>query len=121
VKGSPLALAVGGVLYVIAATGFGMLVSTYVRTQITAIFATAIVSTLPAMQFSGFIVPISSLAGGARVMAAGFPCGYFQQIGMGTITKALGFSDLWWNHVMLALFGVAYLAIALSLLKTQED
>jgi ribosome-dependent ATPase len=121
VKGSALALAVGGVLYVIAATGFGMLVSTYVRTQITAIFATAIISTLPAMQFSGFIVPISSLGGGARIMAAGFPCGYFQQIGMGTITKALGFHDLWWNHVMLALFGVAYLAIAVSLLKTQED
>ena len=119
-KGSAVALASGALLYVIAATGFGMLISVFVKTQITAIFATAIISTLPAMQFSGFVVPVSSLSGGARAMGYGFPCGYFQQIAIGAFTKALGFSDLLGNHLVLAAFGLLYLLVALALLKTQD-
>jgi ribosome-dependent ATPase len=119
-KGSVLALAVGALLYVIAATGFGTLISVFVRTQITAIFASAIVTTLPAFQFSGFVMPVSSLTGGARVMGFSFPSAYFQQISIGTFTKALGFPDLLANHLMLAAFAVLYLAVALTLLKTQE-
>jgi ribosome-dependent ATPase len=120
VKGSLPALAAGGLLYVIAATGFGLLISVFVKTQITAIFATAIITTLPAMQFSGFVVPVSSLSGGGRAMAYAFPSGYFQQISIGTFAKALGFSDLIGNHVALAAFAVLYLGLGLALLKTQE-
>jgi ribosome-dependent ATPase len=119
-KGSAPALISGALLYVIAATGFGMLISVFVKTQITAIFAAAIITSLPAMQFSGFIVPLSSLAGGARTMGYGFPAAYFQQISIGTFTKALGFADLLTNHVALAAFGAAYLLLSLALLKTQE-
>ncbi len=119
-KGSVLALAVGAALYVFAATGFGLLISVFVKTQITAIFATAIISTLPAFQFSGFITPMSSLSGGARMMGFAFPTAYFQQISIGAFTKALDFADLFVNHLMLALFAVAYLLIGMSLLKTQE-
>jgi ribosome-dependent ATPase len=120
VKGSALALAGGAALYVLAATGFGMLISVFVKTQITAIFATAIITTLPAFQFSGFVTPLASLSGGARVMGFAFPAAWFQQISIGTFTKALGFSDLFLNHLMLAAFTVTYLLIGLRLLKTQE-
>ena len=119
-KGSVPALVSGAALYVIAATGFGMLLSVFVKTQITAIFASAIITTLPAFQFSGFVTPVSSLTGGARAMGYGFPSAYFQQISIGAFTKALGFPDLLLNHVMLAAFAVVYLVLALMLLKTQE-
>jgi ribosome-dependent ATPase len=119
-KGSLPALMSGAVLYVIAATGFGLLVSVFVKTQITAIFAAAIITTLPAMQFSGFVVPLSSLAGGARAMGYAFPCAYFQQISIGTFTKALGFADLLSNHLALVGFAAAYLLAGLALLKSQE-
>jgi len=120
VRGSLAALALGALLYVFASTGFGLLISVFVKTQISAIFATAIISTLPAMQFSGFIVPVSSLSGGGRVMGFCFPSGYFQQISIGSFTKALGFPDLYGNHLALLGFGVLYLAAGLALLKTQE-
>jgi ribosome-dependent ATPase len=78
VKGSLAALIVGAALYGAATTGFGLLLSTFVKTQVAAIFAAGILTTLPAMQFSGFLTPISSLAGSAKVIGQGFPSTYFQ-------------------------------------------
>ena len=94
VKGSLAALVVGATLYVVATTGFGLLLSTFVKTQVAAIFAAGILTTLPAMQFSGFLKPTSSLSGSARVMGQVFPSTYFQQISIGAFTKALSFADL---------------------------
>ncbi len=120
VKGSPAALMVGAALYVAATTGFGLLLSTFVKTQVAAIFAAGILTTLPAIQFSGFVTPVSSLSGSARVMGQAFPSTYFQQISIGTCTKALGFADLASNVVALGALSVGYLLVALTLLKTQE-
>ena len=60
----------GGLLYVLASTGFGLLISVFARTQTAAIFAAAIITILPAVQFSGMFVPVSSLSGGGRLHAA---------------------------------------------------
>ncbi|MGD8616736.1 MAG: ribosome-associated ATPase/putative transporter RbbA, partial [Gammaproteobacteria bacterium] len=89
VEGSLGALTVGALLYVVASTGFGLLVSSFVRTQIAAIFAAAILSIMPTISFSGFLSPISSLSGGGRLVGYGFPTSYFQKISVGTFTKAL--------------------------------
>ena len=67
VKGSWLALISGAVIYLAAATAFGLLVSTVTRTQVAAIFATAIIALIPATQFSGLLVPVSSLSGAGLV------------------------------------------------------
>ena len=120
VKGSLAALMVGAALYVVATTGFGLLLSTFVKTQVTAIFAAGILTSLPAMQFSGFLTPISSLSGSARVMGQVFPSTYFQQISIGAFTKALGFADLTMHMVALGALVVGYLMVTLALLKTQE-
>ena len=120
VKGSLAALLVGAALYGIATTGFGLLLSTFVKTQVAAIFAAGILSTLPAMQFSGFLKPVSSLSGSARVMGQMFPSTYFQQISLGAFTKALNFADLTMPLVALGALVVGYLLVTLALLKTQE-
>jgi ribosome-dependent ATPase len=120
VKGSLVALLVGAALYVTATTGFGLLLSTFVQTQVAAIFAAGILTTLPAMQFSGFLKPVSSLAGSARVMGQVFPSTYFQQISLGAFTKALGFTDLTMPMMLLGLLVGSYLLVTLVRLKTQE-
>jgi ribosome-dependent ATPase len=120
VKGSLAALMVGAALYVVATTGFGLLLSTFVKTQVAAIFAAGILTTLPAIQFSGFLTPISSLSGSARVMGQAFPSTYFQQISIGACTKALGFATLTIPMVAMGILVVAYLLVALARLKTQE-
>ncbi|MBI3773551.1 MAG: ribosome-associated ATPase/putative transporter RbbA [Gammaproteobacteria bacterium] len=120
VKGSVATLLSGGALYVIATTGLGLLISSFMKSQIAALFGTAIITTMPAVNFSGFFAPVASLTPGAQIFAQIFPSSYFQQISLGTFTKALGFEALMFNFWMLALLIMIYLILALSLLKTQE-
>ncbi len=120
VKGSFPALTVGALLYVVATTSFGLLVSTFVRTQVAALFATAVIVIIPAVNFSGLLKPVSSLAGSAKAMGYSFPSVYFQQISVGTFAKALGFADLAANYLTLAAFFGLFLGLSLALLKTQE-
>jgi ribosome-dependent ATPase len=120
VKGSLLTLTLGALLYVMAATGFGMLVSTVVRTQIAAIFAVAILTILPAVNFSGLLTPVSSLAPVAKAIGLGFPSTFFQQISVGTFTKALGFRELATDLLILAGFVAVYAFLSRWLLRKQE-
>lgn len=120
VKGSFLTLAAGALLYVIATTGFGVLMSSFVKTQVAAIFGTAVLTMLPVIQFSGLFTPVSSLSGGAKAMGLLFPSTYFQRISIGTFTKGLDFGDLLTSFGSLAIIILAYLFLSLSLLRTQE-
>jgi len=120
IKGSVAALLVGGLLYVIATTGLGLLMSSFMKTQIAAIFGTAIITTVPAISFAGLFAPVASLTSGAQVFANIFPSSYFQQISLGTFTKSLGFEGLMFNFAMIALLSFIYLMLGLTLLKTQE-
>jgi ribosome-dependent ATPase len=119
-KGSFLVLAIGAFLYVAATTSYGMLISAFTRTQIAALFGTAILTILPAMQFSGMLTPVSSLAGAAAVMGRAFPMSYFLPISVGTFTKGLGFSDLSTYLLQLAFFFPTFILLSLLLLRKQE-
>jgi len=120
VKGSFAALALGTLLYVFSTCGFGQLVSTFTQTQVAAVFATTVLSVIPTVNFSGLLVPVSSLTGMGRFIGLMFPAAWFQPITVGTFTKALGFSDLWLNTLVLAAFVLIYLIAAQILLRKQE-
>ncbi|MFW3896402.1 ribosome-associated ATPase/putative transporter RbbA [Pseudomonas bharatica] len=119
-KGSALALACGGVLYLLATTSLGLLISAFTRTQIAAILGTMILTSLPTIQFSGLIVPRSSLDGSAALMGQLFPAGYFLDIAVGTFTKALDLRELWPQCLALLGFFAAFTGLSLVMLKKQE-
>jgi len=119
-KGSFSALLAGTVIYVFTTTGYGMLISTFCSTQIAALFGTAILTILPAQQFSGMMVPVSSLSGTAQIIGLLFPMTYFRPVSVGTFTKGLGFADLGASILLLSLFIPALTAISLLLLPRQE-
>jgi ribosome-dependent ATPase len=120
VKGSFGALAVGALLYVSSTCGFGQLVSTFTRTQVAAVFATSVISIIPTVNFSGLLVPVSSLTGAGRAIGLMFPMAWFQPISVGTFTKGLTYSDLWSYALVLAVFAVGYFIAALLVLRKQE-
>lgn len=120
IKGSWMALFVGTFLYVLATTGFGVLISAFTKTQVAATFATAIIAIVPAVNFSGLLVPVSSLSGSGRLIGLGFPSGWYQQISVGTFTKDLGFAELWQNHLALFGFALFFIAVAVVALRKQE-
>jgi ribosome-dependent ATPase len=113
-------LALGAVIYVLASTGFGLLISVFAASQTAAIFAAAIITILPATQFSGMFVPVSSLTGGAAIASKIFPSTYFQAVSVGTFTKALGLSALWPNIASLAVIAAIYFSASVALLTKQE-
>ncbi len=119
-KGSFLALLAGTIIYVFTTTGYGMLISTFCSTQIAALFGTAILTILPAQQFSGMMTPVSSLSGTAQIIGLGFPMTYYRPISVGTFTKGLGFADLGSSILVLIVFIPVLTSISLLLLRKQE-
>ncbi|WP_085653956.1 MULTISPECIES: ribosome-associated ATPase/putative transporter RbbA [unclassified Pseudomonas] len=119
-KGSLPTLAFGGLLYVLATTSMGLLISAFTRTQIAAILGTMIITSLPTIQFSGLIVPRSSLEGAAAVMGLLFPAGHFLDIAVGTFTKALDLRQLWPQCLALGGFFIGFTGLSLIMLKKQE-
>ena len=119
-KGSFLTLTGGALLYVMSATGFGLLISTFMRSQVAALVATIFLSILPAVQLSGMVEPVSSLQGAGALIGRIFPTTHFLTISRGTFSKGLGFTNLHGAFVSLALSVPVIIGLGVVLLKKQE-
>ncbi|MFT4151560.1 MAG: ribosome-associated ATPase/putative transporter RbbA [Paracoccaceae bacterium] len=102
--GSFPAFAGAAVLYVGATTALGLLISSFLSSQVAALFATALLTMIPGTQYSGMIDPVSSLQGFGRVIGEVYPTTYFIMASRGAFSKGLGFDD----------FGTVYLALAIA-------
>jgi len=120
VKGSFLTLAAAALLYVIATTGMGLVVSSFLRSQIAALFATAMLTIVPAVQFSGMLEPVSSLEGPGALIGAIYPTTHFLTIARGTFSKGLGFADLQASFVPLLIAVPVLIGLGAVFLKKQE-
>ncbi|NKX97074.1 ribosome-associated ATPase/putative transporter RbbA [Klebsiella oxytoca] len=119
-KGSFLTLTLAALLYVTIATGHGLLISTFMKSQIAAIFGTAIITLIPATQFSGMIDPVASLEGPGRWIGQIYPTSHFLTIARGTFSKALNLTDLWGSFIPLLIAVPLVLGLSVWLLKKQE-
>ncbi|MEQ8651971.1 MAG: ribosome-associated ATPase/putative transporter RbbA [Kiloniellales bacterium] len=119
-KGSVLALALGGFFYVWGTTAFGLVISTLTTSQVAAVFATALSSVIPTIQFSGLLQPVSTLEGGAQVIGSLWPASHFLHLSVGAFTKGLGWEGLAPDIVKLAVYGPAFTLIAALALRGQE-
>jgi ATPase components of various ABC-type transport systems, contain duplicated ATPase len=118
--GSLPALGLAALFYVIATTGFGQLMSSFTRTQVSAVFATAVLSIIPTVNFSGLVTPVSTLAPMGRMLGLSFPGAWFQPISIGTFLKGFGLGDVAQNILVIAGFGLIYLTLAVLALRKQE-
>ncbi len=114
-KGNLFLFFVATALYVVCTTGIGLLVSVVVNTQVAAMVGTAIVTVVPAVLYSGMIIPISSLSAVASVIAHALPGMYYAEIATACFLKAVGFASLWDDLLILLLytlmlFSAGYLA-----------
>jgi ABC-2 type transport system permease protein/ribosome-dependent ATPase len=91
-------------VFVLSATGVGLLVSLLVRTQIAALIVTIVIAMVPTILFSGLIVPVSSLSPGSQFQAHLFPGMYYTNIVRGTFLKGIGPEVLWTDVLALALY-----------------
>ena len=119
-KGSFAGLAIGTLLMVSASTALGLLISCFVRSQLAAIFATAIITMIPAQTYSGFLYPLSTMEGGALIIGKTFPSSWYYTVSVGSFTKGLHTADLLHEYAAIAAFAATSLILACVLLKKQE-
>lgn len=120
IKGSSWAMFLGAFIALCASTGFGLVVSSFVKSQIAALFATAIVMMIPTLNFSGMMYPTATLDPNVYFAAHLFPGPWFQVISLGGFTKGLGFMDFLPNYLALLAIYSLYLFLATRFLKKQE-
>ncbi len=113
--------ALAALLYVTIATGMGLVLSTFMNSQIAAIFGTALLTLIPAVQYSGIIDPVSSLQGAGAFIGKIYPATYFVTISRGVFSKALGFADLAGSFLPLLIAVPVLMALAIVLLKKQAS
>ncbi|WP_028357096.1 ribosome-associated ATPase/putative transporter RbbA [Brackiella oedipodis] len=120
IKGSFLAMAIGALCMACASTALGLLISCFVKSQIAAIFGSAIISLIPALNYSGLLFPTATLTGANYIVSLLFPSSWYQRISIGAFSKGLGFADFAHLYVILLAFAVFYVALACLFLKKQE-
>ncbi|QDS96052.1 putative ABC transporter ATP-binding protein YbhF [Roseimaritima multifibrata] len=119
-KGSGLMLAFCALAYVTATTGIGLLVSSFTRSQVAAVFVTTVVTILPSISLSGLMQPVSTLEGGARWMGTFWPTTYYMHASVGAFTKGLTASQLMPDFLSLLAFIPVLTVLTAMALKKQE-
>jgi ribosome-dependent ATPase len=117
--GSLPAFAAAALLYVMATTAIGLFLSTFMSSQIAAIFGTALITMIPATQYSGMIDPVSSLQGAGAFIGRIYPTTYFVTISRGVFSKALSFADLSGAYVPLLVAIPVLLGLGAAFLRKQ--
>lgn len=120
-KGTAVFFVLASTVFVVCATAIGLLVSLLVRTQIAAIFLTAVLTMMPALDYSGFLIPLHSMDPGGQVIARALPFVYANEIMEGSFLKGLGFAALWPELLVLMAYTTALLAVGYILFRKRPS
>lgn len=120
IKGSVLLLLALAFVFLMAALGFGMFVSTVAKTQLQAMQVSVIII-LPSVLLSGFTFPRESMPKIIQGIGYFLPLTYFIKILRGIILKGVGVSYLWKDIAILSLFAVGILTLSVIRMKKKLD
>lgn len=111
IRGTPLALLIGTVLYLFSTLGVGLLISTLSENQQQA-FLGGFLFAIPAIILSGVMTPIRAMPDWLRPLTYVNPVRWFVEVMRGVMLRGAGFADLWPQLLALLLIGSAILAFA---------
>ncbi|AUM75059.1 ribosome-associated ATPase/putative transporter RbbA [Paracoccus jeotgali] len=118
-SGSLAGFTLAALVYVTATTALGFLVSVFIASQVAALFATALLTLIPAISYSGLIDPVSSLAGFGQVIGTIYPTTWFVTVARGAFSKAFGLAEMIQPMLAMALAVPVILGAAMLFLKKQ--
>ena len=110
-RGQILVLFAGAILFLLCMLGAGLLISTVSSTQQQAM-VTAFFFIMPAITFSGFGFPISTMPQWLQYLTYLSPLRYFLVVLRGTYLKGVGMEILWPQMLAMAASGITLLTIA---------
>ncbi len=101
----------GAILFLVCMLGIGLLISTVSSTQQQAM-VTAFFFIMPAVTFSGFGFPISTMPQWLQYLTYASPLRYFLVVLRGAYLKGVGMEILWPQMLAMAALGISLLTIA---------
>jgi ABC-2 type transport system permease protein len=110
-RGQLLVLFTGAILFLLCMLGVGLLISTVSATQQQAL-VTSFFFIMPAITFSGFGFPISTMPQWLQYVTYASPLRYFLIVLRGTYLKGVGMDILWPQMLAMSVLGVGLLATA---------
>lgn len=119
-RGHVSVLFIGSVLFLMCMLGVGLLISTVSSTQQQAM-VTAFFFIMPAITFSGFGFPISSMPQWMRYISYANPLRYFLIVLRGTYLKGVGMDILWPQMLAMCGLGIGLLAVAVLRFRKALD
>ena len=99
-------------LFLAGALGLGLFISTVADTQQVAFQVALLMSFLPTLMLSGFILPISSMPAAVQAVTYVVPARYFLVALRGILLKGTGLWAFWPHLMALALFAAATLGFS---------
>jgi ABC-2 type transport system permease protein len=111
-RGHVSVLAIGSVLFILCMLGVGLLISTISATQQQAM-VTSFFFIMPAITFSGFGFPISTMPHWMQLFSYVIPLRYFLIVIRGAYLKGVGMDILWPQMAAMAGLGAALLTAAI--------
>jgi ABC-2 type transport system permease protein len=115
--GSVLLVLALSTLFVAAALGIGLLVSTVAPNQQVAMLTAVMATQLPTVLLSGFIFPISSMPHAIQLFTNIIPAAHFIRILRGIVLKGNGLAELWAPSLFLLVLGMVMLAASSARFK----
>jgi ABC-2 type transport system permease protein len=106
IEGSPLLLAAGLSVYIVANLGIGFTISTFATNQLQAMQMTFFYF-LPSMLLSGFLFPFRGMPLWAQTLGSAFPITHALRIIRGIVLKGIGFGAVWtdiWPMLIFVVF-----------------
>jgi ABC-2 type transport system permease protein len=111
IRGAPVVLLTGTVLYLFSTLGAGLLISAMSSTQQQA-FLGGFLFAMPAILLSGVMTPIRAMPGWLQPLTLLNPVRWFVEVMRGVMLRGAGFADLWAQLLALLVIGAAILAFA---------
>ncbi len=119
-RGSIGVLAIGSFLFILCMLGIGLFISTISMTQQQAMVS-GFFFNMPAITFSGFGTPISSMPEWLQTLTYLNPLRYFLEVLRGVYLKGVGLDVLWPQMVAMGLLGSIMLAISVARFRKSLD
>jgi ABC-2 type transport system permease protein/ribosome-dependent ATPase len=110
-KGNLPAFALATLLYVMAISGYGLLISLLVRIQQAALIISIILASIIMDQYSGMNTPIADMTGPNYVVAHLFPAMYYNNVIANAFLKGGGMRELWPDVLALAVYVLVILNV----------
>jgi drug efflux transport system permease protein len=119
-RGSIVVLALGAILFIMCMLGIGLFISTISRTQQQAMVS-GFFFIMPAITFSGFGTPISSMPEAMQWLTYLDPLRYFLDVLRGVYLKGVGLEALWPQMAAMAVLGLIMLTISVARFRKSLD